>query len=125
MAIGYATYFLKSSLIQDRLIVSLTSLLVLLTLFSQVGDTLPKTSYVKMIDDWFLFTIVLLLFIILSHMFIDISNERILIISKGDNKTSKYIPTAAQVHKILRYILVPGVFVVFSLIFWLIMVYQP
>ncbi|XP_069985729.1 uncharacterized protein [Penaeus vannamei] len=43
---------------QDRIMVSLTSLLVLVTFFSQTTQSIPKTSYVKLIDAWYLSLIV-------------------------------------------------------------------
>uniref|UniRef100_A0A0N7Z9T0 C-type lectin domain-containing protein n=1 Tax=Scylla olivacea TaxID=85551 RepID=A0A0N7Z9T0_SCYOL len=38
---------------QDRIMVSLTSLLVLATFFTQTSQSIPKTSYLKLIDVWF------------------------------------------------------------------------
>ncbi|KAK4315548.1 hypothetical protein Pmani_013239 [Petrolisthes manimaculis] len=38
----------------DRIMVSLTSLLVLAGLFAQTCDSIPKTSYLKLIDCWYL-----------------------------------------------------------------------
>ena len=43
---------------QDRVMVSLTSLLVLASLFSQTSQAIPKTSYLKLIDVWYIFLIV-------------------------------------------------------------------
>ncbi|CAL4120969.1 unnamed protein product, partial [Meganyctiphanes norvegica] len=65
--IGYATLYIKTSLIQVRLVVSLTTMLVMYTLFSQTAQVLPRTSYVKMVDIWFLFCISILFFIIIFH----------------------------------------------------------
>ncbi|XP_069989629.1 glutamate-gated chloride channel subunit beta-like [Penaeus vannamei] len=39
---------------QDRIMVSLTSLLVLAAFFTQTSQSIPKTSYVKFIDAWYL-----------------------------------------------------------------------
>ncbi|CAL4142636.1 unnamed protein product, partial [Meganyctiphanes norvegica] len=66
-SIGYGTLYVKTSLVQVRLIVSLTTLLVMYTLFSNTIQILPKTSYVKMVDVWFLFCISILFFIIIFH----------------------------------------------------------
>ncbi|CAL4106943.1 unnamed protein product, partial [Meganyctiphanes norvegica] len=65
LAIGYATLYLENSLQQDRLTVSLSSLLVLYTLFNQTSSILPKTSYVTMVDFWFLFCISMLFGVII------------------------------------------------------------
>ncbi|CAL4147923.1 unnamed protein product, partial [Meganyctiphanes norvegica] len=71
LCIGLSTLFIKMSLQQVRLIVALTTLLVLYTLSVQTSSTLPTTAYIKMIDIWFFFCISLLFVIILLHVFIE------------------------------------------------------
>ena len=44
---------------------------MLSTLFAQVSDSLPKTSYLKLMDIWFLFSIVYSFMIIILHVLID------------------------------------------------------
>ncbi|CAL4087398.1 unnamed protein product, partial [Meganyctiphanes norvegica] len=61
------TLYVETSLVQVRLIVSLTTLLVMYTLFSNTIQLLPITSYVKMVDVWFLFCISILFIIIIFH----------------------------------------------------------
>ncbi|XP_069971530.1 ligand-gated ion channel 50-like [Penaeus vannamei] len=56
---------------QDRITVSLTSLLVLSTFFNQVSQTIPRTSYLKLIDVWFLALILQEFFIILSLVYVE------------------------------------------------------
>lgn len=46
------------TILQDRVMVSLTSLLVLAALFSQTSAAIPKTAYLKLIDLWFVFLMV-------------------------------------------------------------------
>lgn len=50
---------------------ALTALLVLATLFTQVSESLPKTSYFKMVDIWLLFCIIVIFLIIVFHSIID------------------------------------------------------
>lgn len=50
---------------------ALTALLVLATLFTQVSQSLPKTSYFKVVDIWLLFCIIVIFLIILFHSIID------------------------------------------------------
>uniref|UniRef100_A0A0P4WKC2 Neurotransmitter-gated ion-channel transmembrane domain-containing protein n=1 Tax=Scylla olivacea TaxID=85551 RepID=A0A0P4WKC2_SCYOL len=40
--------------IQDRIMVSLTSLLVLTGLMTQTSQSIPKTAYLKLIDVWYI-----------------------------------------------------------------------
>ena len=51
--------------------VNLTSLLVLVTLFISVSDSLPRTSYVKLIDFWLIFNLLVPFIDILLHTVID------------------------------------------------------
>lgn len=58
LVISYLTYYFNMEDFQTRITVALTSLLVLATLFSELVGGLPKTSYLKLIDVWFLGCIV-------------------------------------------------------------------
>ncbi len=49
------TNYFKSYFFEAMVTVNLTSLLALTTLFVSISNSLPKTSYVKMIDSWLLF----------------------------------------------------------------------
>ena len=51
--------------------VNLTSLLVLVTLFISVSDSLPRTSYVKLIDIWLIFNLLVPFIDVLLHTIID------------------------------------------------------
>lgn len=51
--ICYSTFFFELDDFNDRIMVSLTALLVLATLFTQITETTPTTSYLKLLDVWF------------------------------------------------------------------------
>ena len=51
--------------------VNLTALLVLTTLFISVSQSLPPTSYVKMIDVWLIFTQMIPFMEVLLHTWMD------------------------------------------------------
>nr|XP_045603328.1 uncharacterized protein LOC123761370 [Procambarus clarkii] len=55
--ISYLAFYFSLDDFTNRVMVSLTSLLVLASLFSQIASGLPKTSYLKLIDVWFIFCI--------------------------------------------------------------------
>ena len=57
VAICYLTFYFDMDDFNDRIMVSLTALLVLATLFTQLTDTTPKTPYLKLLDIWFVSTI--------------------------------------------------------------------
>nr|XP_027218304.1 glycine receptor subunit alpha-2-like [Penaeus vannamei] len=65
--IGYGTFFFKWYDFTNRIMVSLTVLLVLTQLFSQTTDMLPKTSYFKLIDIWFFGSITYTFVVIVVH----------------------------------------------------------
>ena len=51
--------------------VNLTSMLVLTTLFINVSNNLPKTSYMKMVDVWLLFNLLYPFIVVLLHTYMD------------------------------------------------------
>lgn len=69
--ISFATFSFKWFDFQNRIMVSLTALLVLSTLFSQVSDSLPKTSYFKLIDVWFFSSILFTFLTIMTHTLVE------------------------------------------------------
>ena len=73
--IGFASFYYKWFDFQNRIMVTLTSLLVMTTLFAQLTATLPKTSYIKMLDIWFLFSMVFCFFIIFIHTMVEFSHK--------------------------------------------------
>ena len=128
-------------LFQVRANVSLTTLLVLYTLFSQTSENLPRTSYIKMVDIWYMSVISLLFLIIVFHMIVEfIDRHKVKIIPfqppKVSSKDSKFKAhfsnffqppdeknedphaTAEHLMKIARYCVVPAIFVVFNATFW-------
>ena len=57
--VSFSTNYYKSQFFEALVAVNLTSLLVLTTLFISVSNALPKTSYVKMIDIWLIFALLI------------------------------------------------------------------
>ena len=51
--------------------VNLTSMLVLTTMFINVSNNLPKTSYMKMMDVWLLFNLLYPFIVVLLHTYMD------------------------------------------------------
>ena len=51
--------------------VSLTSLLVLASLFSQTSETIPKTAYLKLIDIWYIVLIMFDFLVIMDVVIIE------------------------------------------------------
>merc|ERR1712106_1169117 len=57
--IGHLTVYFKPYFFEAIITVNLTVMLVLVTMFISVSNSLPMTSYVKMIDIWLLFNLVI------------------------------------------------------------------
>ncbi|ROT80481.1 CRE-MOD-1 protein [Penaeus vannamei] len=57
--ICYSTFYFRVEEFGDRIMVSITAMLVLVALFSQTSSTIPRTTYLKYIDVWYMFYIVL------------------------------------------------------------------
>ena len=53
------------------MVVNLTVMLVLVTMLISVSEGLPKTSYIKMIDVWLVFVLLIPFFEVLVHTTID------------------------------------------------------
>ena len=68
---GYATIFIDLDNFSDRFMGSATALLVMATLLNSINADLPKTSYMKLIDLWFLWHVVSLFAILIYHIVID------------------------------------------------------
>nr|XP_045624218.1 uncharacterized protein LOC123774134 [Procambarus clarkii] len=71
MIISYLTFYFRTSLFDVRVMVTLTALLVLATLFAQASNSLPNTSYFKMVDIWLLFCVGITFLVIIFHILID------------------------------------------------------
>ena len=56
---------MKKFFFEAQVSVNLTVMLVLTTMFSTINSQLPKTSYIKMSDVWFLFNLMLPFFEVL------------------------------------------------------------
>ncbi|XP_068202881.1 uncharacterized protein [Palaemon carinicauda] len=75
--ICYGCFWFDLTDFQDRIMVSLTALLVLATFFSQISQSIPRTSYLKLIDVWFLALITEVFAIIVSLVFIEVLRLRV------------------------------------------------
>ncbi|XP_053634161.1 uncharacterized protein [Cherax quadricarinatus] len=150
VVICYLALFFDLHDFQDRIMVSLTSLLVLAQLFNQTSQIIPKTSYLKHIDVWYICLISTDFIIIL--VLVAIENFRLRAIALQDESRpthrrlqvapvytkskansirdsqvpptkSKSLKSSLQTHELLNKIslvLIPVVSVLFVLIFFLV-----
>ena len=59
LGVAYMTFYFKISNFQDRIMIAITTMMVVATIQSSINKMVPKTSYIKMIDVWLLFGLVL------------------------------------------------------------------
>ena len=64
----YGTLLLPVESNNERGTMSLTTLLVFISLYTETNNSLPSTSYLKYIDVWFVFSITFLSVIIIVHL---------------------------------------------------------
>merc|ERR1712142_774482 len=67
--ISYSTNFYKDSYFESVIAINLTSMLVLVALF--VNQSLPATSYIKMIDIWLIFNLIVPFVYMIIHTYMD------------------------------------------------------
>ena len=125
--------------------VNVTTLLVLTTLFISISDALPRTSYVKMMDIWLIFNLMIpFLEIILQTMIHKLHDEddfgnEVMSYSSPVGTTNKNINglvgtrtaredgSRQEMNKLLKNILeilalvvLPGLYIIFCIIFFII-----
>merc|ERR1712113_681382 len=69
--IGFSTNFYKDAYFESVIAINLTSMLVLVALFVQVNEGLPATAYIKMIDVWLIFNLIVPFILIVIHTYMD------------------------------------------------------
>ena len=73
----YSTLFVDIQRPGDRFMGSVTVMLVMATWISVISGDLPKTSYVKLIDIWFVWHLSISFVVVIYHIFLDGTNSRI------------------------------------------------
>ena len=68
---GYSTLFIGLENPSDRFMGAGTALLVIATLLNAINNDLPKTSYIKLIDLWFLWHLASIFVMISYHIILD------------------------------------------------------
>ena len=73
--IGHTTNYFKDFFFEAIVTVNLTCMLVLVTMFISVSNGLPKTSYLKMMDYWLVFNLLLPFLEVIFHTYIEMLND--------------------------------------------------
>ena len=127
--ICYTTLFFPLKDFNERVMVPLTALLVLATLFSQASNASVRTSYFKLLDIWYVilttFCFMILMFNIIMNKCLMKSRKRIRRLSQDDKnkdynllKTQPCIQNAYQYNLIFKYAIAIA-FLLFCIIYTL------
>ena len=86
---------------ETTITVSLTTMLVMYTLYQSILDTLPQTSYLKLIDIWLIACLTLPFLVFLVEVISQISkfiqgNRRLTFENKGSEKDAQSVVTATN-----------------------------
>ena len=94
-------------------------MLVLTTIFIDVSNSLPKTSYLKMIDVWLLFNLLQPFVVVLTHTYMDILRPEDEDQTRFDKKS---VRNAKKLDSLRRFALIynPIIVMIFVIIYWLI-----
>ncbi|RXG56412.1 Gamma-aminobutyric acid receptor subunit beta-3 [Armadillidium vulgare] len=121
LIIGYLPFYFFIEDFNERIVVSITSLLVEATFFSQLSNTVPKSAYMKLIDIWCLFCIVIIFCVSLLLTWINYLREdkqfsRVKRLENFDSKQGilKNIFSAENLN-FLGQILIPLIVAIFSI----------
>ena len=109
--IGHATNYFKDFFFEAVVTINLTCMLVLVTLFISVSDSLPKTSYIKMMDYWLIFNLFLPFVEVLLHTYIESLNEDADTHGTKEKETEKVKPLKLRSHNALLSIWIKFCFV--------------
>ena len=71
IVIVYSTNFFKDFFFEAVVTVNLTGMLVLTTMYLSVAGGLPQTSYIKMVEIWLLFTLMVPFVEVILHVYMD------------------------------------------------------
>ncbi|XP_066938288.1 uncharacterized protein [Macrobrachium rosenbergii] len=91
LTIGYGTFFLPADPFSDRGTMALTTLLVLVALYTDYLGSLPGTAFNTQSDNWFIFSLVYLTLIIVAHICVYHPSR------KGTAFTSKVVTVSSKV----------------------------
>merc|ERR1719464_1704356 len=71
LGVAYMTFYFKISNFQDRIMIAITTMMVVATIQSSINKMVPKTSYIKMIDIWLLYSFNIIIVMMIIHTYMD------------------------------------------------------
>merc|ERR1712198_601219 len=71
LGVAYMTFYFKISNFQDRIMIAITTMMVVATIQSSINKIVPRTSYIKMIDIWLLYSFNIIIVMMVVHTYMD------------------------------------------------------
>merc|ERR1719468_606582 len=71
ISVAYMTFYFKISNFQDRVMIAITTMMVVATIQSSINKMVPKTSYIKMIDIWLIYSFNIIIVMMTIHTYMD------------------------------------------------------
>ena len=62
---------IKNDIAKDRIMIAITTMMVVATIQSSINKMVPKTSYIKMIDVWLLYSFNIIIVMMIVHTYMD------------------------------------------------------
>ncbi|XP_023336040.1 uncharacterized protein LOC111707216 [Eurytemora carolleeae] len=95
LLVAYYTFFFRLSNFTDRIMISITCMLVISTIQSKIDRITPKTSYFKMIDFWLIYSFNIVILIMHIHTIINLNIIR-------DEKTNLIVQSSGPVSGVTK-----------------------
>ena len=102
VAIAEITLFIDETHFESNIIVALTGMLVMYTLYQSISVTLPQTAYLKLLDYWLIFCLIMPFVIFMIEVFweLQIQNKsKIVCLNKGKNNIKVKNPNSTPKKK--------------------------
>ncbi|KAG7170875.1 Glutamate-gated chloride channel-like 3 [Homarus americanus] len=127
---AYTTFYFNPTIFQPRIVVALTALLVLSSLFSQTSNSLPKTSYFKLVDVWLFFSVVIIFVMIVLQTLVEFCSLDTVFHFRRKNVVIQMKPTTGNQNTgeprmslslaifLSGRILIPVIVLLFNFIYW-------
>merc|ERR1712045_1084685 len=76
LAVTYLTFYFRLNNFQDRIMISITCMLIISTIQSTIDKMVPKTSYLKMVDIFLIYSFNIVIVIMAVHTYMDMCIHR-------------------------------------------------
>ena len=110
--VGFLSFFFRIDNFTDRIMVTLTVTLVMVTLMASIQGSLPKTSYFKLIDIWLLYCLVTLIITFIFHTLVGAASD-----GKKFLGFQSGLRMAENVNKLGK-VIVTSFMIIVNIIFW-------